>query len=412
MKRFVHSLLAVVLLSVISSSFVGCNNDDNNKDKQPTQTIIFYFAGTDLTFYYYKNISAIKDALRKDIKGRSRVMLFFQQSKKNSAEVIELTYNKGLCEEKKVAMYDLPLQMDAESLSYLLSEIMRLAPADTYSLIVGSHGLGWIPIDAVSTKAAASLKSDSYADGTPRPDEQPLWQQQGDIKTRFIGEISNLQNAFDIPTLAEALTMTGKKMEYILFDACFMANIESVYDLRNNAKYIVGSVCEIMGDGFPYTAIMPHLLTNYGTGYDLDQACKEFHLHYLRNKGYSGSISLIDCSELEALAKQMKRVNQGPTLDYDIADIQFYEGKANHVFFDLGDYVNHLCGDEKLKADFIAQINRAVIKRYTLKKFYTAYGSFGTYDIDLDAYFGLNTSAPSEMYQDYYQETAWYQATH
>jgi hypothetical protein len=221
-----------------------------------------------------------------------------------------------------------------------------------------------------------------------------------------------MQNAFDIPTLAEALTMTGKKMEYILFDACFMANIESAYDLRNNAKYIVGSVCEIMGDGFPYTQIMPHLLTNYGTGYDLDQVCKEFNMHYLESKGYSGSIALIDCSELNALAAQMKRVNQGTTLDYSLSDIQFYEGKSQHVFFDLGDYVNHLCGDEELKSDFKRQLNKTVIKKYTLDKFYTAYGSFGTYDIDLDAYSGLNTSAPSEKYQDYYKETAWYKATH
>lgn len=405
MKRFFHNLLAVTLIAVISLSFVGCNNED---DPAPTtaaeQTLIFYFAGTDLTFYFYKNISAIKDALREDIKGGSRVMLFFQQSEKNSAEIIELTYNNGLCEEKKMAKYDLPEYMDAEHLGYYLSEVMRLAPASTYSLIIGSHGLGWIPIGATPDGPAATLRS------TPEDD---FWKQTGDITTRFIGEASNIQNAFNISTLSEALTLTGEQMEYILFDACFMANVESAYVLRNNAKYIVGSVCEIMGDGFPYTNIVPHLLKNYGTSYDLDLVCQEFHTYYLNSRGYSGSISLIDCSELDALAEQMKRVNQGTTLDYALSDIQFYEGQSRHVFFDLGDYVNHFCGDEALKADFKAQLDKTVVKRYTLNKFYSAYGSFGgTYKIDVDAYSGLNTSAPAEVYQHYYTQTDWYKATH
>ena len=405
MRRFLHRLLAVILIATLSLSVVGCNNRVYfTPDPESKQTLIFYFAGTSLSMYFYQNISAIKDALRNDIKGNSRVMLFFQQAEKKSAEIIELTFNRGLCEEHKLARYDLPDYMDTEHLSYYLGEIMRLAPAESYSLIIGSHGLGWIPIGATPEGPLSARRS------TPA---EEFWKQTGDITTRFIGENANLQNAFNISTLSEALTLTGKTMEYILFDACFMANVETAYTLRNNAKYIVGSVCEIMGDGFPYTKIMPHLLENRGTGYNLDSVCQEFYNYYLTSRGYSGSISIIDCSQLDALAAQMKRVNQGTTLDYKLSDIQFYEGKSQHVFFDLGDYVSHYCGDEELKADFKTQLDRTVIKRYTLNKFYSAYGSFGTtYDIDVAAYSGINTSAPSQVYQYYYEQTDWYRATH
>lgn len=405
MKRLLHNVLAFALVAVLSLSFVGCNNDDTPEPKPHTQTLIFYFAGTDLSLYFYKNISAIKEALRQDIKGKSRVMLFFQQSEKNSAEIIELIYRNGMCEEKKLATHDLPARMDTENLSYFLNEIMRLAPADSYSLIIGSHGLGWIPIGARPNDTTLSLRSTAS--------QEDFWQQTGGMKTRFIGEESNVQNAFDISTLSAALNLTGKKMEYILFDACFMANVESAYVLRNNTKYIVGSVCEIMGDGFPYTNIMPHLLTNNGQGYDLDLACQEFNTFYKSRYGYSGSISIIDCSGLDALATEMKKVNQGLRLEYVLNNLQFYEGQKQHVFFDLGDYVSHYCGDEELKADFKTQLDRTVIKRYTLNKFYSAYGSFGTtYNIDVAAYSGINTSAPAQVYQYYYEQTDWYRATH
>lgn len=395
--KYINLLTCALLLG-----FTSCEKVEDSADKNQNQTLIFYFAGTDLTFYFYRNISAIKEALRQDIKGDSRVMLFFQQGEKNSAEIIELTYKNGLCEEQKIAVHDLPEQMDANNLSFFLKEIMRHAPADKYSLIIGSHGLGWIPMGASPDGSAASLMRTSEKD--------TFWQQTGNMQTRFIGEVSNPQNAFETSTLAQAIAKTGVQFEYILFDACFMANVESAYDLRNSAKYIVGSVCEIMGAGFPYNTVLPHLLQNNGTSYNLDSVCQAFNTFYSEHYGYSGSISVINCAELEALAHAMKKVNQGATRSYDLNEIQFYEGQPRHVFFDLGDYVEKMCEDNANKSDFISQLDRTVATRYTLNKFYSAYGKSGTYIIT--SYSGLNTSAPALVYTSDYKQTAWYKATH
>ena len=396
-----HITLFAIVFSLLATS--ACNNHKETPEEKPSQTLIFYFAGTSLSFYFYQNISAIKEALRTDILGNSRVMLFFQQGNKKSAEIIELVYNNGLCEEKKIATHDLPESMDAESLGYFLKEIMRHAPADTYSLIIGSHGLGWIPF-------GASPYSYEIGSTMPKSYVDDFWKRTGDQMTRFIGEESNPQNAFDITTLAEAIKRTNTKMEYILFDACFMANVESAYDLRDATRYIVGSVCEIMGSGFPYTTIMPCLLTNNGTRYDLDGACRAFNTFYDNNYGYSGSISLIDCSQLDALASAMKQVNNGTQKSYDLNSLQYYEGQQRHIFFDLGDYVDKMCDNEALKGAFAEQLNRTILKRYTLDKYYSAYGISGKYSIT--SYSGINTSAPAVVYVNDYKQTAWYKATH
>ena len=402
MQRIIK-YIKLLTYTLLVLGFTSCNGAHEDIEKPHTQTLIFYFAGTDLTFYYHKNISAIKDALRQDIMGDSRVILFFQQGEKKSAEIIELTYDKGLCEEHKIATHDLPEQMDADNLSFFLKEIMRHAPADSYSLIIGSHGLGWVPM-------GASPDAKSVAGTQVSFHEDIFWQQTGDIKTRFIGETTNPQNAFEIPTLAQAIDKTGVTFEYILFDACFMANVESAYDLRNSAKYIVGSVCEIMGAGFPYNTVLPQMLKEYGTSYDLDGVCQAFNTFYRDNYGYSGSISMINCAEMEGLASAMKSVNEGPQREYNLKEIQFYEGQHRHVFFDLGDYVDKVCDDDALKSSFSDQLNRTVVKRYTLDKYYSAYGVYGKYNIT--SYSGLNTSAPAEVYRSDYKQTAWYKATH
>ena len=56
--------------------------------------------------------------------------------------------------------------------------------------------------------------------------------------------------AMTIPQLREALE--GISFSFIYFDSCFMGNIESLYELRNNASAIVASPTEVLTEGMPY----------------------------------------------------------------------------------------------------------------------------------------------------------------
>ena len=55
-----------------------------------------------------------------------------------------------------------------------------------------------------------------------------------------------------------------------------MANIETLYDLRSVIGYIVASPCEVMGDGFPYARIVPHLFETGPVADRLAETCREF----------------------------------------------------------------------------------------------------------------------------------------
>ena len=135
--------------------FSSCKPDEKLPEDDVTpHTLIYYFTGTSLSLHFYNNISAAEVAVRKNVLQNSRIVCFFQSSDKRSAEVIELVYNNGACERKTLATYELPAIMDAERLTYNLKEIMALAPAESYGLVMAGHATGWVPINGVAQSSA------------------------------------------------------------------------------------------------------------------------------------------------------------------------------------------------------------------------------------------------------------------
>lgn len=400
MKQLTRYILLVFTACAVF--FSSCGKHNNEEDKTTPQTIIVYMSGTSLNWAFNANVQDMETALKSNIQGNSRVVVVWQNGVAKKAEAIELVYKNGLIERQPLAEYELENVMSADDLSYIFKDVMRMAPATAYGLILGSHSWSWIPYadyDQIRTNGLTKAQLARL-----RTIELPRH-----LQTRFIGDPSGA-NKFDITTLASAIQATGKKFEYILFDACFMANIEAAYELRNNTKYIIGSVCEIMGDGFPYTKTLPFLLQNNGTSYNLAAAAQTFHTHYKSTRNYSGTIALINCSQLDALATEMKRVNENLSDEYELNSLQSYEGGTNHIFFDLGDYVDKVCTNEAAKSSFKAQLEKSVPTKFTLDTFWSTYVNENIYAIT--SYSGLSTSAPSILCRESYRETAWYKATH
>ena len=393
----------LLLFTACSLLISSCGKHSNDKEKVTPQTIIVYLSGTSLNWAFNINVQDIETALQQNIKGDSRVVVVWQNGVAKRAEAIELCYDNGHITRQPLAEYDLSNTMSKDDLSYIFNDVMGLAPASAYGLVIGSHSWAWIPFDDYDEIRTNGLSKSAYA-RLRIMEELPRH-----LQTRFIGD-PNGANRFDITTLAEAIQATGKQFEYIIFDACFMANVEAVYELRNSTKYIIGSACEIMGNGFPYAKTLPHLLKNGGRSYDLSEAARSYHEHYKNTLKYSGTIALVNCSQLDALAMTMKEANKSLSEEYDRNSLQTYEGGTNHIFFDLGDYVDKVCTSNEAKSKFKAQLEKCVPTKFTLDTFWSTYIHSDHYPIT--SFSGMSTSAPSILFRDSYAQTSWYKATH
>lgn len=422
MKKLHHIVLVLALAATL---FTGCNKDEGVTPRPPVpetadQTIMFYLTGTNLGSYFRKNVDDAMNAIDRNILHNSRVLVFIQPQRGLSM-VLELYYTPRNDDYVPGAQFSYEHckvdtlrrwadadfnSMDRGTITEVISYMAEQAPARRYGLILGGHGLGWVP-DGTSVNA---IRFSAFQDfWSPMPDALP---------TRWMGDSGKRA---EIPQLAAAFDNTGLHFDYLLFDACFMSSIEALYDLRGCADRIIASPCEVMAAGFNYTDILPHLLADAGTSYDLPGVCSEYHDYYMnRATTKSGCIALTVTGELEPLAAIVKEIEtKYPGKTYDRASLQTYEGLDEHVFYDLQGYIEAIC-DEKdpLLDNFRAQMGKTfpTESRLHTPSFYSVYGlgdaPNGMHTIENGKYSGVTTSAPCERFAPEWGQTAWYRATH
>lgn len=369
--------------------------------KDTAHTLMFYFFGTSLSRYFKTNINDAKTAIKSGALGNNNRVIYILQTGSSTARIREICYSKSSneCIERELETVRLDAKLiSPDDIAANIAKMAEYAPADRYGIVMAGHGQGWIPREVLNGNGAIMSLSTGFGVWQPAP---------GAEVTRALGEDNVQVNPTE---LAEAIDKSGIDLDYILFDACFMSNIEAVYDLREAANYIIASPCEIMGNGFPYHRTLPHLFTDNGNTSDFMRAAESYYIFYRDEYTYMscGSVAVYDCAEIEALAETTKRVVATATSDYDKSELQTYEGKSVHQFYDFGEWVNVVATDQAALAAFNAQLENTVIAKYSLPSFYSAYGSYGTYPIDLDVYSGVTTSAPSEAFPNDWRKTNWY----
>lgn len=72
--------------------------------------------------------------------------------------------------------------------------------------------------------------------------------------TRYFGELTR-EFQTDVSTLARVITGAGIKMEYILFDDCYMSSVEVAYELKEATRFLIASTSEMMAYGMPYATV-------------------------------------------------------------------------------------------------------------------------------------------------------------
>ena len=390
-RKYYHLIKSVIVILFLSFGMTSCEKED--PVIVPTEQTVFMYLpwSTNLTSNFYQNISDLESVVGKNILKNERVIVFMCTTA-TKATLFELTYENGKSARKTLKEYTDPAYTTAEGITSILNDVQRYSPTKRYAMVIGCHGMGWIPVS--NSKSRSGLRTKMH------------WEYENVPMTRYFGGLEP-QYQTDITTLAKGISNAGLKMEYILFDDCYMSSVEVAYDLKDVTDYLIGSTSEVMAYGMPYAEIGQYLIGKV----DYEGICDGFYSFY---SNYSempcGTIAVTDCSELDNLAAIMKEINHQYTFDSSLtSSLQRLDGYNLVIFFDYGDYVSKLCPDKTLVAQFNEQLNRTEPFKRNTEYFY----SMSRGKVKINTFSGITISDPStNRLASGKKETAWYAATH
>lgn len=282
------------------------------------------------------------------------------------------------------------LAASVNTLNEVLSYVKENYPGKEYGMIFSSHATGWLP--AENKEEAESPSANPLSIGN---------EYKPDTGTKVSYEM-------DLPDFANAIPM---KLDFILFDACFMGGVEVAYELKDKCRKVAFSQAEVLADGFDYTIMAEYLLK--GKDADLYNVCRQYYEHYnsLSGQYQSATVSLIDCSYIEGLAGICKTIFDGhraylPSIRPD--DIQCFGRYSEHkYFYDLEDLLLHLGATEEEKSGFREAMEDCLIYKAHTENFMLPGNGFM-----IESFCGLSSYVPNKgKYDEFYKNLAWNMAT-
>ncbi len=416
MKKYLYNLL---LLLIVTTTITSCKKDNEDiisgNDSQTSSVLIMYLPWTGNASQtdrgLYRDFVNNKDELKAGIiteggiaKGQ-KIMVFLSESPTVS-KLYQLIYKDGIVEEHLVKTYGSNYSFNNPTgLSSLLSTIKRHTNATNttkYGLIFGGHGVGWTTKEVWEEYPTRSHTTN-----------KPTWAAPQFTLTRFMGSASDKNYAINIEEISSAIAGAGIKLQYLLFDDCYMANAETAYILKDVTNYLIASTSEIMAIGMPYKTMYKSLNPQNPSYTGVVASFKDFFDNYVYPYG---ALSVIDCSKITQLATQMKRLNSKYTINpTDITNVQKLGGFEPTIFFDILSYVNQLKPTHEELSNFQELLqNTVVASTNTPQVISLLYSGKAPNYITITEYCGMTISDPTThpVALKKRQDTDWWAATH
>lgn len=363
---------------------VACSDDKTETEPQASRTILVYMlANNSLDGYSDANVDAMIEGIRYGKNNGGNLLVYHAAKDIEDHTLFEIKDNQ----EHFVKAYDEHDPTDPAVMRQIIQDAVSLYPADSYGLILWSHGTAWLPSD--------------YG-----------------LQLRAFGQDGT--HWMEIDELAEGIP--DHLFDFILFDACYMASVECAYELRDKAEYILASPTEVMGTGWPYDRVMPHL---FASDPQYDKACEAFYDYYSDFRYPYATVSLTRTDELENLRDVVRNilsdVNETTLVNRDLSPVQRLEylvpSKVG-MLYDMEDLLRQLATDgQQLE---LARCLAATVpyKAHTPESYYAAKTAANRQvgPMPVERYCGLTMFAPQSaslsLWQWYKERVSWYDAVY
>lgn len=289
--------------------------DKNKEEVKPrlNRTVLVYMiADNSLNRWTSVNVEKMMETY----KGEGNLILYID-GYEGAPRLEKLEKSGDSCRRQVIRTYEERNSASPEVLKSVIDEVVRDYPAESYGLLLWSHGTGWLPSDP-RTKAFGQDGSD--------------WM-----------ELTGL-----------AVALPDRLFDFILFDACYMGCVEVAYALRNKTNYLITSPTEVLENGFPYNKIVPYF---WGGEEDYRELCRKYYDHYNSMSGNwrSATVSLVKTEHLQVLAEITQNILNGKDeqiKNLDRSKIQGIDRRGSlyywyDVLYDFDDYIHQLASSEQ-----------------------------------------------------------------
>lgn len=265
MRKIHHSALFILGVALTFLTLASCNDDlPQPGERLKGNTVIVYMGAENRLQNFSRNDLDEMHMGRKDIPEDCQVVVYRDAELKPS---IFLLNSKGMTTWKEYTN-----EMDSAdpaTMESVLKEIVQKFPSEKYSLILWSHGSGWMDDPNNSRAIIVDNNKNSFSD------------------------IGNWLNISELSDILASLP----RMEYIFFDACYMQSVEVASQLYSHTPYIIGSPTEIPGEGAPYHHIMGALCQANPQG-----IINGYASYYGTSKGVL--LSAVSCADFHAFSTE------------------------------------------------------------------------------------------------------------
>lgn len=371
---------SIACLLLFLSVFIGCTKEETEGSDRTV--LIYIVADNNLNNFGYDNLDYILQGAAGQTLNGGHLLVYFD-AQDSAPFLYEIKPTGGQTATKEILKeYEEQNSMATDVMKGVIDEALALRPASEYGLVLWSHATAWLP---------------------------------SNVHTMLRSFGSDKGKEMDIRDLATALP--DHTFDFILFDACYMASVEVLYELRGKANYIIASPTETMANGFPYDRIIAPMFERKA---DLKKICTEFYSFY-RNQSQplmqSATVSLTDMASLDKLAGIVNEILRSketeiPLLPIDEMQRMEYLTTRYHALYDFDDFIGRLATAEQYDA-FRQCLDETVVYKLATDKATYAYNN-GT-QIDMFHFSGLSVYVPQEALpalNEWYKNFSWYQAVY
>ncbi len=284
--RVILSALAALLL------MASCHEkDDPMPDTRPSRTVLVYMvADNSLNSQTGGDINEMMQGILNVDETQMKSNLLLYVDDYSMPKLYRISNENGVAQKTVVRDFGEELtSTDVDVFEDVLSMVTSQYAADSYGLVYWSHGDGWMPATLMKMRST---------------------------DLRWIGQDINngggMYHYGDIDDTAAAVKAIVGKVDFVLFDACYMLTTEVAYAFKDCTDYIVGSPTEVPGPGAPYDKILPYMFSPQST-YVTDMARAYFDYYndkYADGAGMTSdnwtggvSVGVMNTSAVVALAE-------------------------------------------------------------------------------------------------------------